>query len=105
MRFSVYIATSVDGFIARPDGNVDWLQSYGNQEADMGDNDMGFGRFIDSVDCLIMGRCSMEEISKFNLTPEQWPYRDAKVIALSSTLKKPPENLKDKIEMYSGDLL
>ena len=105
MRYSVYIATSVDGFIARTDGSVDWLDTYGNQKADMGeDGDMGFNNFIESIDCMIMGRGSMEVLSGFNLSPEKWPYRDARVIVLSKTLTEPPQNLKDHVEMYSGDL-
>ena len=105
MRFSVYIATSVDGFIARTDGSVDWLDTYGNQEADMGDDaDMGFNNFIESIDCMIMGRGCMEAISGFNLSPEQWPYRDARAIVLSKTLTEPPENVKDHVEIYSGDV-
>ena len=72
MKFSVSIATSADGYIATLDGGVDWLQSAGNAEADMAVNqDMGFADFIDSVDCLIMGRKCMEVISSMNLTPEQ----------------------------------
>ena len=105
MKCSAYIATSVDGFIAREDGSIDWLESSGNKEADMGENaDMGFNDFISSVDCLIMGRSTMEVISSFQLTPEQWPYKEARIIALSNTVKEPPENLQDKVEMYSGDL-
>jgi dihydrofolate reductase len=105
MKCSVYIATSVDGFIAREDGSIDWLESSGNQDAEMGDDvDMGFNDFMSSIDCLIMGRNSMEMISSFNLTPEQWPYKDARVIVLSNTIKEPPENLKGKVEMYSGEL-
>jgi len=57
MNCSVFIATSVDGFIARDDGNIDWLESSGNQDAEMGDNaDMGFNDFIDTVDCIVMGQ-------------------------------------------------
>ena len=105
MKFSVYIATSVDGFIARADGSVDWLDTYGKQEADMGEEpDMGFNNFIESIDCMIMGRGCMEVLSGFNLPPEAWPYRDARVIVLSKTLKEPPENLKGKLEIYSGDV-
>jgi dihydrofolate reductase len=105
VRFSVHIATSVDGFIARTDGSVDWLHTYGNQEADMGDDaDMGFNSFIDSIDCMIMGRGCMEAISGFNLSPEQWPYRDARVIVLSKSITVPPDNVKDHVEMYSGEL-
>ncbi len=105
MKFSVFIATSVDGFIATEDGGVDWLDTAGNPDADMGDRaDGGFNEFIESVDCIIMGRGTLEALSGFNLTPEQWPYGDARVIGLSSTLKEPPENLHDRVEMYSGDI-
>ena len=54
---------------------------------------------------MIMGRKCMEVISNMNLTPEQWFYGDLKIIVLSNTLKEAPQNLKDKVEMYSGDLL
>jgi len=50
MKYSVYIATSVDGFIAKEDGSVDWLHTAGNTDADMGDqSDMGFSKFIESA--------------------------------------------------------
>lgn len=105
MKCSVYIATSVDGFIAKEDGSVDWLHTAGNADADMGGQaDMGFNEFIESVDCIIMGRGCMEAISNFDLTPDQWPYLDARVIVLSNTLKQPPDNLKGRVEIYSGDL-
>lgn len=105
MKCSVYIATSVDGFIAKKDGSVDWLHSAGNPEAEMGDQaDMGFADFIASVDCMVMGRKCMEMISSMNLTPEQWPYGDTRIIVLSNTLKEAPDNVKGKVEMYSGDL-
>jgi dihydrofolate reductase len=104
MKCSVYIATSVDGFIAKPDGNVDWLHTAGNLKADMGTEDMGFKAFMDSVDCMIMGRKCMEMISSMNLTPEQWFYGDMRIVVLSNTVKEAPDNLKGKVEMYSGDI-
>lgn len=104
MKCSVYIATSVDGFIATPDGGVDWLHTAGNLDADMGAEDMGFKAFMDSVDCMIMGRKCMEMISNMNLTPEQWFYGDMRIFVLSKTVQEPPENLRGKVEMYSGDI-
>jgi dihydrofolate reductase len=70
MKCSVYIATSADGYIATPDGEVDWLHTAGNLDADMGDEDMGFHDFMDSVDCMVMGRKCMEMISNMKLTSE-----------------------------------
>ncbi|WP_305419086.1 dihydrofolate reductase family protein [Photobacterium leiognathi] len=105
MKCSVYIATSVDGFIARKNGNVDWLDAAQDPNIDMGDHaDMGFADFMASVDCLIMGRKCMEMISSMNLTPEQWPYGDTRVIVLSNTIKQAPENVREHVEMYSGDI-
>ena len=104
MKCSVYIATSADGYIATPDGGVDWLHTAGNLEADMGSEDMGFQSFMDSVDCMIMGRKCMEMISSMNLTPKQWVYGDMRIVVLSNTVKEPPENLRGKVEMYSGDI-
>jgi len=105
MKCSVFIATSADGYIATPEGGVDWLHAAGNSSADMSSNpDMGFNNFISSVDCMIIGRKCMEVISSFNLSPEQWPYGDRKIYVLSKTLTSPPENLTDKVEIYSGDI-
>lgn len=104
MKCSVYIAASADGYIATPDGGVDWLHTSGSLDADMGSEDMGFKNFMDSVDCMIMGRKCMEAIANMNLTPEQWPYGNLRIIVLSNTIKEAPDSLKGKIEMYSGDL-
>lgn len=105
MKCSVYIATSADGYIATIEGAVDWLHSAGNPEADMAENpDMAFGAFMASVDCMVMGRKCMETISSMNLSPEQWPYGDIHIVVLSNTLSTPPENLKNKVEMFSGDI-
>jgi len=105
MKCSIFIATSADGYIAEEDGGVEWLESAGNPDADMSEQaDMGFGSYIADVDCMIMGRKCMEKISSFNLAPEQWPYGDRRIIVLSNTVVVPPANLKDKVEMYSGDV-
>ena len=105
MKCSVYIATSADGYIATHDGGVDWLHTAGNPKANMGVNpDMGFGDFVNSVDCMIMGRKCMEMISSMNLAPEQWPYGEIPIIALSNSVMEPPDNLRGKVEMFSGDI-
>lgn len=104
MKYSVYIATSVDGYIATPDGGVDWLHAAGNLDADMSSEDMGFQSFINSVDCMIMGRKCMEMISSMNLTSEQWVYGELRIVVLSNTVKEAPENLRGKVEMYAGEI-
>ncbi len=106
MKCSAFIATSVDGYIADIEGAVDWLQTAGNSDADMGEQaDMGFAAYMQSVDCMIMGRKCMETIAAMNLTPEQWPYGDIPIVVLSHTITTPPENLQGKVDMYSGELV
>ena len=111
MKCSVFIAPSVDGYVATKNGSVQWLESAGKALSEeekttdlMQYFDKTFSRYIKSVDCMIMGRKLMEVLSSFNLSPEQWPYVDTKVIVLSRTLKTVPENLKDRLELYSGDI-
>ena len=105
MKCSVFIATSADGYIATTDGGVDWLETSGKTDVDMGSqSDMGFNDFIATVDCMIMGRHCMEKLASFNLTAEQWPYGDIRIIALSKSIKEIPENLKSKVELYDGEI-
>lgn len=104
-KCSVYIATSADGYIATLNGGVDWLHTAGNAEADIASSpDMGFGDFIGSVDCMVMGRKCMEMISSMNLPPEQWPCGDIHIVVLTKSIKEPPKNLIEKVEIFSGDM-
>ena len=59
LKVSVFIATSVDGFIARPDGDVTWLHEIDPLED--GD-DAGYGELFNAVDALVMGRGSFEKV-------------------------------------------
>lgn len=101
MKSSVFIATSADGYIATIDGGVEWLET----NVDLGEqSDMGFNSFIDSVDCMIMGRGCMEKLASFNFTPETWPYGGIRIIALSRSIKVVPQSLRSRVELYSGDI-
>jgi dihydrofolate reductase len=77
VKVSVYIATSLDGFIARKDGGLDWLDE-ANATVPNGE-DCGFQAFIDTVDTLIMGRKTFEKVLSFG----QWSYGKMPVIVLS----------------------
>lgn len=68
MKCSVFIATSLDGFIARNDGDIDWLMK-ANQLVPPGE-DGGYHAFIANIDVIIMGRYSYEKVLSF----ESWPY-------------------------------
>lgn len=90
-KVSVYIATSIDGYIARKDGNLDWLH-YGHS----GDEDYGFKQFFTSIDTLILGRNTYEVVSAF----DEWPYHEKRVIVLSRTLK----GVRKEAELFCGEL-
>jgi dihydrofolate reductase len=70
---SVFIGTSVDGFIARPNGEFDFLPPDGGEPH-------GYHEFMDSVDALVIGRKTFETVLAF---PE-WPYGSKRVVVLSS---------------------
>ena len=98
---SVFIATSLDGFIAREDGSLDWLDA-ANVSVPEGE-DCGYVSFMNSVDALVMGRNTYEKVSSFG----QWPYENKSVIVLSSRDLDIPENLKPTVEhsFESPDIL
>jgi dihydrofolate reductase len=83
----VFIATSVDGFIARPDGDIDWLtdppaQSEHAAEHPGPDPAPDYDGFIADVTHLVMGRGTYEKV----LTFDEWPYGDRRVIVISTSL-------------------
>lgn len=90
---SVFIATSLDGFIARPDGNIDWL----TKEKPSAVEDYGYSNFIASIDALVMGRHSFEKVLSF----DQWPYKN-KVIVLSTQSLDIPNRLQKQVNHLSG---
>lgn len=89
----IYIATSLDGFIARKDGSIDWLTEIPNPD----NSDFGFGDFIKNIDAIVMGKNTFETVLSFT----EWLY-PKKVFVLSSTLKSIPDNVSDKAELING---
>ena len=105
MQCSAFIASSADGYIATEEGGVEWLELAGNTQVDMVDQeDMGFAAFMATIDCMIIGRKCMEKLSNFDLSPEQWPYGDRRIIVLSKTLAELPDNMKRRAELYGGEI-
>lgn len=95
LRSSVFIATSLDGYIARPDGSIDWLEA-ANKLVPPGE-DCGFHAFMDSVDALVMGRNTFEKV----LTFDAWPYGDKRVIVLASRPLAIPDRLPPSVSASS----
>jgi dihydrofolate reductase len=90
MRASVFVGTSVDGFIARRSGDFDFLPEGGGEPH-------GYDEFMASVDVLVIGRNTFEKVLSF----EQWPYGDKRVVVLSSRAIAP--NIRGAvIEQMSG---
>ncbi len=95
MKGSIFIATSLDGFIARENGDIDWLTSY---EGGATGEDYGFKAFMDTVGVLVMGRHTYEKV----LTFHQWPYGTKPVVVLGTNPVEIPENLSHVVEWMSG---
>jgi dihydrofolate reductase len=95
IRLSAFIATSIDGYIARHNGKLDWLEIASNKETP---DDFGYQTYIGSVDCVVMGRNSFEKAVSF---PE-WPYHNKRVIVLSRRWRHIPDQFVHLSEHYSG---
>ena len=78
LRGVVFLGLSVDGRIARPDGDLEWLTSRGAAAGDA-----GFSAFLESVDAVVMGRRTYQAIA----SDEHWPYLDRPVHVISTTLE------------------
>lgn len=89
-RCRVFIATSLDGMIARPDGNLDWLDQ---AAATTNNNDCGYHNFYATTDALIMGRGTFEKVLSF---PE-WPYEDKPVVVMSRQPYSIPSRLPSSV--------
>ena len=82
----------MDGFIARKNGDIDWLNTAGENG-----EDHGYREFISSIDLLVMGRHTYEKV----LTFDSWPFKDKKVIVLSTGSPHLPEELSDKVQVLN----
>jgi len=95
MRTTVFCATSLDGFIARENGAIDWLGS----PPEEGGEDYGYQAFMDSVDVLVMGRNTFDIILPF----EPWPYEGKPVTVLTHRPLELPERLKGRVDVQAGE--
>ena len=92
----VFIATSLDGYIADKDGGLDWLQSIPNPE----NLDMGWVDFIERIDAIVMGRNTFDMVCSFDC---DWPYSKP-VFVLSNSMKSIPDEYEGKAEPIKGSL-
>lgn len=89
----VYIAASLDGYIADPQGGIEWLNDLPNPEG----SDFGWSEFLSGIDAILIGRKTFEKVLSF----ESWPYK-LPVFVLSTSLQEIPASLAGKVELISG---
>ncbi len=100
-RVTIHMAASLDGFIARKDGRVDWMET--SDEFAGGDNlDPGFVEaFLKTIDCYVMGSRTYETALSFEAKGFGWAYGDKPTFVLTS---RDLPRTRDTVEFYSGDL-
>jgi dihydrofolate reductase len=91
MKVSVFIATSVDGFIARPDGRLDWLPADGGEPH-------GYDEFMSTVDAVVIGRKTFETVQSYST----WPYEQRLVVVLSTQLSSVKVPARASCELMAG---
>jgi dihydrofolate reductase len=95
-KLSVFIATSLDGYIARHDGSIDWLER-ANATVPAGE-DCGYADFMQTVDAIVMGRATFEKVLCF----PDWPYSNTPVYVLSSTISRLPAGMPSSVRLLNA---
>jgi dihydrofolate reductase len=100
-RVTIHMVASLDGFIARRDGSVDWLET--SDEFAAGDTMTPefVAAFLKTIDCYVMGSRTYETALGFEAKGLGWPYGDKPTFVL--TRRELPRT-RDTVEFYSGDL-
>lgn len=91
-KLILYIAASLDGYIAKTDGDIGWLSS-----VEAPPEDYGYADFIKTVDTIIMGRKTYEKVLSFGIP---WPHKGRKCYVLSKT----KTGADDNVEFFNGDV-
>jgi dihydrofolate reductase len=92
-KIILYIASSLDGFIARRNGDITWLDEF-NVEGE----DYGYSEFLNGVDIIVMGSKTYEQLLSFC----KWPYEGFKTYVLTKRNLDCVEG--SEVKFYSGDL-
>lgn len=100
-RVTIHMAASLDGFIARKDGRVDWLET-ADEFADGATMDPAFVEaFLETIDCYVMGSRTYETALRFESQGFGWAYGDKPTFVLTS---RALPRIRDTVEFHSGDL-
>ena len=100
-RVTIHMAASLDGFIARKDGGVDWLET-SDEFVDGDTMDPGFvAAFLKTIDCYVMGSRTYETALRFEAQGQGWAYGDKPTFVLTT---RDLPGIRPSVELYSGDL-
>ena len=100
-RVTIHMAASLDGFIARRDGRVDWLETSDHFEGGDTLTPESVAAFLETIDCYVMGSRTYETALDFEARGLGWAYGDKPTFVLTSRdLRK----VRDTVEFYSGEL-
>jgi dihydrofolate reductase len=100
-RVTIHMAASLDGFIARQDGTVDWLETSDEFEGGATMDPAFIAAFLETIDCYVMGSRTYETALRFASQGFGWAYGDKPTFVLTS---RELPRLRDTIEFHSGDL-
>ena len=92
----VFIAKSLDGYIAGKNGEIDWLDMIPNPDH----SDLGWNNFIKDIDAILMGRKTFDFVASYD---GDWPYTKP-LYVLSSTLEAIPARLESKASLVNGTI-
>ncbi|SIT90881.1 dihydrofolate reductase family protein [Pontibacter indicus] len=81
-KIILYIAASTDGYIARPDGNIDWLH---DKKYNIPDEDFGYSAFLQTIDTTLMGHTTYKQVLGFDMP---FPYPDLKNYVFSRSAQQ-----------------
>ena len=98
---TVHMVASLDGFIARRDGSVDWLETSDKFEGGLAMTPDFVEQFLKTIDCYVMGSRTYETALAFEAKGLGWSYGDKPTFVLTS--RQLPKT-RDTVEFYSGDL-
>ena len=100
-RVTIHMATSLDGYIARKDGSVDWLEVSDEFPAGTSMTPESVAEFLETIDCYVMGSRTYETALRFEAQGAGWAYGDKPTFVL--TTRELPRT-RESVEFHSGDL-
>lgn len=100
-RVTIHMAASLDGFIARRDGRVDWLETADHYEGGATLTPEDAAAFVKTIDCYVMGSRTYETAMRFEASGFGWAYGDTPTVVLT---RRALRKVRPSVEFYAGDL-